>query len=309
MSVPPGNLERPEKNGHTARSEGVAIDLFGINRQGQYDVGMGIYDRDYYRDSLPRAGFGHFVAWSVTTWLIVINVVVFFADTAMQRIGQSPAQLEDGGSMEFVMPRAKASPLTRWGAFSVEKGIQHCQIWRIITYQFLHDGPWHLLFNMLGLYFFGPIVEAHFGSRRYLAFYLLCGAAGALTFSLLVGSHFLPIESSLPLVGASGSIFGLLVASAMIAPSVQVFYYFFPVTILMLAVGGMLLAFYTVLATTGNAGGQAAHLGGGILGFVLMKNPHVLNVFAPAPRRTAAVARPRRRVRMAQKDWSKDLNR
>ena len=41
---------------------------------------MGIYDRDYYREPLPRGGFGHFSAWSVTTWLIVINVAVFFAD-------------------------------------------------------------------------------------------------------------------------------------------------------------------------------------------------------------------------------------
>lgn len=270
---------------------------------------MGIYDRDYYRNSLPRAGFGHFVAWSVTTWLIVTNVVILFADTAIARIEQNSEQLQDDSAMGLVMPRPQVSPLQRWGAFSVDKGIQHFQFWRFITYQFLHDGAWHLLFNMLGLYFFGPIVEAHFGSRRYLAYYLLCGVAGALTFALLVASKFLHIPTAVPLVGASGSVFGLLVAAALIAPSVQVFYYFFPVTILMLAIGGMLLAFYTVLATTGNAGGEAAHLGGGALGFVLMKNPHWLNAFAQGRRRSAVVPRPRRRVRTAQKDWSKDLNR
>jgi hypothetical protein len=46
---------------------------------------MGIYDRDYYRDSLPRGGFGHFIATSITTWLIVINVGVFFVDAALAR--------------------------------------------------------------------------------------------------------------------------------------------------------------------------------------------------------------------------------
>ena len=96
----------------------------------------------------------------------------------------------------------------------------------------------------------------------------------------------------------------------MIAPDVEIFYYFFPVTIRTLAWVSMALAAYTVLATGHNAGGQAAHLGGGVLGYLLMKNQHWLNPFAPS--RPAATVRPSvrpRRRRPFQKDWSKDLNR
>jgi hypothetical protein len=87
---------------------------------------------------------------------------------------------------------------------------------------------------------------------------------------------------------------------------VEVFYYFIPVTIRTLAWISMGLAAYTVLATGHNAGGQAAHLGGGVLGLLLMKNQHWLNPFAPS-RPAATVRRGRRRT--FQKDWSKDFNR
>jgi hypothetical protein len=96
----------------------------------------------------------------------------------------------------------------------------------------------------------------------------------------------------------------------MIAPDVEVFVYFIPVTIRTLAWLSMGLAAYTVLATGYNAGGQAAHLGGGVLGYLLMKNQHWLNFSAAA--RPAATVRPsirRGRRRTFQKDWSKDFNR
>src|SRR4030095_9334805 len=96
-------------------------------------------------------------------------------------------------------------------------------------------------------------------------------------------------DPSVPLVGASAGIFGLLVAAALIAPDVQVFYYLFPVTIGMLAIFGMLAALYSVISLGYNAGGEAAHLGGGVLGFAIMKNQHWLNGFAPT-RRTVATS-------------------
>jgi len=271
---------------------------------------MGIYDRDYYRAQPARGGFGHFVAWSVTTWLIAINVLVFFGDAALKRVDRTPESmsLDDNDSpASIAAARAEdAKPLTRWGSFSRNSAINHGQIWRFITFQFLHADPWHLLVNMLGLFFFGPIVEAHFGSRRYLAFYLICGLAGAACFAIMVFMHVLNIHPDTQLVGASAGIFGLLVASAIIAPDVQVFYYLMPITIRMIAIFGMLLAAYTVLNTGNNAGGEAAHLGGGVLGFILMKNQHWLNAFAPRAARSTTV---RRRPRRIQKDWSKDLNR
>jgi membrane associated rhomboid family serine protease len=282
---------------------------------------MGIYDRDYVRER-PRGGFGDFLFASVTTWLIVANVAVFFADgillrMEMARDPRGQARLdEDGGAVdgdEAPSPYLATGPLTRWGYFSTEKAVRGGQVWRALTFQFLHAGAGHLLVNMLGLFFFGPIVEGHFGARRYLAFYLLCGLAGAASFVALSALHLVIHNPATPLVGASAGVFGLLVAAAMIAPDVQVFYYFIPVTIRMLAWLAMGLAAYTVLATGYNAGGQAAHLGGGVLGYLLMKNQHWLNFVAP-PRAVATVrpsVRPsiRRRRSALQKDWSKDFNR
>jgi membrane associated rhomboid family serine protease len=201
-------------------------------------------------------------------------------------------------------------PLEQWGYFSTTTAIYGGQIWRFITFQFLHASPGHLIGNMIGMFFFGPIVEAQFGPRRYLAFYLMCGLAGAACYLLLSFTHILVTNPGMPMVGASAGIFGLLVAAAMIAPHVQVFYYLFPVTIGMLAVLGMLMALYTVLAYGPNAGGEAGHLGGGVFGFLLMKNQHWLNPFEST--RAAAVGtsvRRRPRRRMFQKDWSKDFNR
>jgi membrane associated rhomboid family serine protease len=282
---------------------------------------MGIYDREYYRQSSPRGGFGHFSACSVTTWLIVINVAIFFTDTALLRASHRTLihTDDDSDSVEIVQPSRHTDitdgmgPLQKWGYFSTTTAIARGQIWRFISFQFLHGSPMHLLLNMIALYLFGPIVEGQFGPRRFTAFYLLCGLAGACCYLLLSITHVLVMPAEVPMVGASAGIFGLLVASALIAPDVQVFYYFFPVTIGMLAIGGMLMALYSVISLGYNAGGEASHLGGGILGFAIMKNQHWLHYFEPArrPRRqlTHANTTRRRRPRVLQKDWSKDFNR
>jgi membrane associated rhomboid family serine protease len=275
---------------------------------------MGIYDRDYYRRSLPRGGFAHLSAWSLTTWLIVINIGIFFADGILRRVMMPNIQDLMFSDDPRIVQRAwllMMGPLTHWGYFSTDLAVHHAQVWRFITFQFLHASGIHLLVNMAGLFFFGPIVEAHYGERRFIAFYLLCGLAGAVCYLLLNVARVLPEGPETPLVGASAGIFGLLVAAAVVAPDLELFYWFVPVTVKMLAIGGMLLAVYQVFALGVNAGGEAAHLGGGVLGFALMKNQHWLNPFAPsrASYRLARADARRRRRRALQKDWTKDLNR
>ena len=269
---------------------------------------MGIYDRDYYREAPPRGGFGYFYLWSVTTWLIIVNVAVFFLDGMLYRMGQPAHFPWDHELTVFDL----MGPLERLGYFSTVKAVYAGQVWRFITFQFLHASPGHLLANMLGLYFFGPIVEAHFGPRRYLAFYLLCGLAGAASYLVLAGAQVLGAMPGEPLIGASAGIFGLLVAAAMIAPDVQIYIIFVPISIRMLAILSMVLAAYTVFAlgpAGPNTGGEAAHLGGGVLGFLLMKNQHWLHVFASRTRAAMRGPARRRTPRPAQKDWSKDPNR
>jgi membrane associated rhomboid family serine protease len=231
---------------------------------------MGWQDRDYYRDSAyDSRRFGRFSGWSVTTWLIAINVAVFVLDNLL-------------AAMVFGYP-----PATAWGYFSAWTAVHHLQIWRFFTFQFLHANLGHLFFNMLGLYFFGPMVESYFGSRRYLAFYLLCGMAGAAAYMLLLSLHLLIGDPRVPLVGASAGIFGILIAAAQIAPDTVVMLLFPPIPMKLRTLAYVLLgiAAYTVVVHGNNAGGEAAHLGGAALGFLLIYNPRLLNIFSWRPKR------------------------
>ncbi len=246
---------------------------------------MGFYDRDYYREE--RGGFmSRLPIWSVTTWLIAINVAVFVIDSLLRRFGIGYI-LEVTGP-DFGTVRLPFSPLEFWGHFSGVMAIQHLQLWRFITFQFLHANVMHLLFNMLGLYFFGQMVESYLGPRRYLAFYLLCGIAGAVCYLGLWAMHILISAPWMPLIGASAGIFGVLVAGAYIAPNVEVMLLFPPIPMRLKTLAWALLAVavFTVFMNGSNAGGEAAHLGGAVLGLVLIRNPHWLNVFTfSLPRR------------------------
>ena len=85
------------------------------------------------------------------------------------------------------------------------------QPWQVVTYAFLHNDFLHILFNMFALYMFGTPLERHWGSRRYTVFYFVCVVAAALTqLTVSVFQH-----SDVPTLGASGGIFGLLLAFAM----------------------------------------------------------------------------------------------
>ena len=261
---------------------------------------MGIYDRDYYRSPQP-SGVGSFRMWSITTWLIIVNVAVFVIGSLLLHIRQQ--QFLAAG----FDPRLARSPLEEFGAFSIYTAVLHGQIWRAITCQFLHANLMHLLMNMIALWLFGPIVELHLGPRRYTFFYLLCGIAGPIMYTALWGLGILTPatpEFLLPsmvtyLVGASAGIFGVLLAAAYLAPDRMVFLYFFALPLRYFAWIMMGIAAYTVIVHGSNAGGQAAHLGGGLLGWFLIRSNGVLNLVAP--KRTAR--------RKEIKDWSRDFNR
>lgn len=265
---------------------------------------MGIYDRDYYREApRRRGGFGSFSVWSVTTWLIVINVAVAIIDAFL--LNQMLDQQFPGMPARYyrMQRQMMMAPLEQWGHFSVDLAIRHLQIWRFVTYQFLHANIQHLFFNMLGLYFFGPIIESYLGPKRYLAFYLLCGCSGAVVYTLLyyLGPLHQPGADMVPLVGASAGIYGVLVAAAVLAPNVTIVLMFPPIPmqlkyLAMIVVG---VAAFTAFTNGRNAGGEAAHLGGAVLGYYLIRHPHLL---APFER----VRRARVRNRTQFSDWSRD---
>ena len=149
-----------------------------------------------------------------------------------------------------------------------ENVVGHYYLWQPITYMFVHAGPLHILFNMLALWWFGVELERLWGTRFFLRFYLVSGLAGA---ALTLGLSLLPFEFGERLfhvetVGASGAIFGLLLAYAMYFPDRPIYLYFlFPVRAkyFVLIIAGL------SLFTSGTS--WSAHLGGLAGGYAFLK--------------------------------------
>ncbi len=261
-------------------------DGFGLGAtQAGRGSGMGIYDREYVRDGRGGGGFGggggparRLSGWSFNTWLIAINVAVFVLQALVLRSYQSSWTGLTGDW------------LFQWGHFSTRLGFGALEVWRLVTFQFLHGGIVHLAFNMIGLYFFGGLVEQYLGKKRYAAFYLMCGLCGGLLYLLLnlVGYVGVPLPGALdvhprtPLIGASAGVFGVIVACAFIAPNTVVQLLFPPIPLKMktFAYGYVALAAANLIFNwSGNQGGDAAHLGGAIAGFFFIRRPHLLREF------------------------------
>ena len=141
------------------------------------------------------------------------------------------------------------------------------QIWRYITFQFLHAGWWHILLNMLGLYILGSPVEGHFGTRKFVWFYLSCGVVGGLAYVVIGALGNLPAE--MPIIGASGGVYGIILACAVFFPTFKIIFLFFPVPIRfasLIIFGGMILLVMRKLSEgdTGAAMSAVAHLGGAV---------------------------------------------
>jgi membrane associated rhomboid family serine protease len=209
--------------------------------------------------------------WLLTYWIILVNVVVFFVGTSIV----VTATLESGQQVRY-------QPVFAWGWFSLRTAIYSGQVWRFLSFQFLHGGFEHLFFNMLGLFFFGRLVEQYLGTRRYLAFYLLSGIGGPIAYVVLYYLGVLRYSPDTPLIGASAGLFGVLIAAAMIAPHARVQLLFPPIEMTMRQMAWLYLGIAAAIVLwmgrtgTANAGGEAAHLGGAAVGYLLMRNPSLL---------------------------------
>lgn len=206
---------------------------------------MGLYDRDYTRESaeqgyryVPQMRLSLPVLTPAVKYLLIINIGIFLVAVIFL-----PMQ-----NFIYVYLQVDATSL-----------VLALQLWRLITYQFLHASFMHILMNMLGLYFLGPTLERHWGTKKFLPFYFGCGIAGALFYLLLVAVKFLPPGQ---LVGASGAILGMLAACAIIFPHFIIFIYFFPLPIRVAALGLIIWYLVAVVSKGINAGGDAAHLAG-----------------------------------------------
>jgi membrane associated rhomboid family serine protease len=141
--------------------------------------------------------------------------------------------------------------------------------WTLVTYMFLHGGLGHLFFNMLSLFFFGPVVEGRLGSRHFLRLYLISGLTGAILSILFPRSM---VSATIPIIGASGAVFGINLAFAYFWPRQQIFIWgIIPIEARWLVLIMTVVSLY--YGFVGPAGGVAhlAHLGGFLGGFVYLK--------------------------------------
>jgi len=227
---------------------------------------MGSADRDYFRDEEARyAGGGRPPLPPVTKALLIANVVIFLIDL-FTRPGKQ-------GLADFGLINEQL-------AFTVQSAFREFRIWELVTFQFLHGGILPLVFNSIALFVFGSWVERWWGTKRFIAFYLLCGVAGALFFTVLA-LVFRGLE--LPLVDSSAGVYGLIVATAVIAPNAMISLLLPPVTLTVRKFAFWMIGIAAVMVLFNSLGGRsdtAAQLGlllGGVsTGWLLMRYPQLL---------------------------------
>jgi len=274
---------------------------------------MGIYNRDYYRDSAGSRG----VSWGldgltpVVKYLICANVVVFLLqifivretsylemwrhinpklykvltekeenpeayeklkkkNPAIEKLERPDPEEDAGGLFQSQLPRV--SIVQEWCELDTDKVVYQGQVWRLLTHAFCHDrqGIWHIVFNMLFLYWFGCTLESMYGSKEFLLFYLASAVAAALAY---MGMD-LYTGRSLPAIGASGAVMGVVMLYTMHFPYETIMVcWIIPVQMRWLLLFYVIFDLHPVLLAlsgdqvfTGIA--HAAHLGGLAFGFL-----------------------------------------
>ncbi len=202
----------------------------------------------YYGNENRRGGFLSQLP-PVTKNLVIINVIIFVATLINENFMI--------GTFALFYP---TSPYFHW--------------WQVVTHMFMHGGFWHIFFNMYTLYMFGSVVEDIIGSRKFLIYYFVCGLGAA---GLHLGVETLQVTffatALPPVVGASGAIYGVLIAFAMLFPESRLTLIFPPVTMKARTMVIVFAAIELFTGVTGFADGIAhfAHLGGMLFGWLLIR--------------------------------------
>ncbi len=146
---------------------------------------------------------------------------------------------------------------------------------QLFTYMFTHQSFGHIFFNMIGLVVFGSFLEQYWGQNRFLTFYLVTGIGAAVFFGgINYFELFGPVYLNVPMIGASGAVYGLLMGCAMLFPNTQVYLLFPPIPIklkwLALVLGGISI-FSTINNDPSDNVAHLAHLGGMVFAFIMIK--------------------------------------
>lgn len=200
--------------------------------------------------------------------LLIINGIMFLADIVLVRFG---IQLSDILGLHFFMASG-------------------FRPWQLVTYMFMHGNFSHLFFNMFALWMFGNTLENIWGAKRFLFYYLLCGLGAGLMQegvqyieyvtqlshyqNVNMGSSIIPMSEYLnymTTVGASGAIYGLLLAFGMMFPNSLIYLYFvMPIKAKWFVVGYAVIELLTGIFSTGDHVAHFAHLGGMLVGLIII---------------------------------------
>lgn len=174
--------------------------------------------------------------------LLIINLLVFLATIALEQKGL------------FVITNS----LALWSIPS-----NHFHIWQPLTYMFMHANFSHIFFNMFALWMFGCILENYWGTHRFITYYLVCGIGAALI-NMLIS----PMD---PTVGASGAVYGILLAFGMTFPNEQIYLYFLlPIKAKWFVIGYAALELFEGIFNSTDGIAHFAHLGGMLFGLLLI---------------------------------------
>ena len=186
--------------------------------------------------------------------LIIANAAVFFGMALLK----------------LASPQLYVSSVYFFGLVP-QRAVFALHVWQPFTYLFLHAGFMHIFFNMFGLWMFGTPLERSWGGHRFLRYYLLTGVGAGLlnvTVSLLWGGQ----AATIPTIGASGAIYGILLAFGLLFPHTPILIWFlFPVPArIFVAIFGA-LAFLSALQGPGSGVSHVSHLGGMLFGFLYLR--------------------------------------
>ena len=156
----------------------------------------------------------------------------------------------------------------KWISLSSSPLYTFTHIWVVITHMFVHEGFFHVLFNMLFLYWFGNIMGDLIGDKKILPLYLLGGLAGALAYML--AAQFMAVGGIA--MGASAAVMAIVIASAMVAPDYSMRLLFIGDVKLKWIAAAVVLIDLVQATGNSNAGGHVAHLGGAVMGYLFISN-------------------------------------
>ena len=188
----------------------------------------------------------HRVITPVVKKLIIANVVVFVIQILFSRMFHI-----------YLSPYLGLVPKDVYTRFTV---------WQIFSYLFLHGSFFHILFNMFFLWMFGSELERYWGSREFLFYYFITGV-GAGIFNIIMD-----LNSTIPIIGASGAIYGILTAFGMIFPNRLIYIYFIiPIRAKYFVIIIGIITFLSAYWTSNTGIAHFAHLGGIVIGFIYLK--------------------------------------